>query len=199
MTCAPFDLKDYLFGELTPADTEAVERHLVACAACHEELAALNATRSALLCIGEEEPLRRIAFVSDKVFEPRWWQKLFAAGPQVGFASAAMLALAIVFHAIHTPAAPPVPAPVAQAQVDQKALDAEIASRVAVAVEKASVEVEARETEKLLQIVNTRLAQSDRRSETQLSYLAQYLERMYKQNGKVRRASFDSGDEGSIQ
>ena len=125
MTCAPFDLKDYLFGELNAAEKESVERHLVACAACQEEFAALNTTRSTLLCIGEEEPLRRIAFVSDKVFEPRWWQKLFVSGPQLGFASAAVLALAIVFHAVHTPAAAPIAsapvasAPVAQVQIDQ--------------------------------------------------------------------------------
>jgi anti-sigma factor RsiW len=193
MTCAPFDLKDYLLGELNAAEKESVERHLLACAACHEEVVALNTTQAALLCIGDEEPLRRIAFVSDKVFEPRWWQKLFASAPQAGFASAAVLALAIVFHAVHTPAAAPVPAPVAQVQqLDQKAIDAEIEKRVAIAVEKASVEIEARQTDRLLQVVNTRLAQSDRESKTQLSYLAQYLERMYKQNGKVRRASFDS-------
>jgi anti-sigma factor RsiW len=196
MTCSPFDLKDYLFGELNAAEKESVERHLLACASCHEEVAALTATRSALLCLGEEEPLRRIAFVSDKVFEPRWWQKWFASGPQVGFASAALLALAIVFHAVYTPAAAPVPVasvPAAQVQLDPSVIDAEIAKRVAVAVEKASVEIEARQADKLLQVVNARLAQSDRRHETQMSYVAEYLDRMQKRAANVRRASYEGG------
>jgi len=187
MTCAPFDLKDYLFGELNAAEKESVERHLVACAACHEEFAALNTTRSTLLCIGEEEPLRRIAFVSDKVFEPRWWQKLFVSGPQLGFASAAVLALAIVFHAVHTPAAGPAPsAPVAQVQIDQNGIDAEIAKRVAVAVEKASIDIEARQTEKLRQV----MAESDRRHQMDLQTVAEAWERMNKRTGVVKSASF---------
>jgi len=192
MTCAPFDLKDFLFGELNAAEKESVERHLVACAACQEEFAALNTTRSTLLCIGEEEPLRRIAFVSDKVFEPRWWQKLFVSGPQLGFASAAVLALAIVFHAIHTPAAAPIAsapvasAPVAQVQIDQKAIDAEIAKRVAVAVEKASIDLEARQTEKLRQV----MAESDRRHQMDLQTVAEAWDRMNKRTGVVKSASF---------
>ena len=86
MTCSPFDLKEYLFGELNAEQRESVDRHLLACPDCQDELAALSATRSAILCMHEEEPPRRIAFVSDKVFEPRWWQKMFASGPQLGFA-----------------------------------------------------------------------------------------------------------------
>jgi anti-sigma factor RsiW len=196
MTCAPFDLKDYLFGELTAAEKESVERHLQACTACHEEVVALNVTRSTLLCLGEEEPVRRIAFVSDKVFEPRWWQRWLASGPQLGFASAAMLALAIVFHAVHAPAsAPPVAVattPVAKAGIDQSVIDAEIARRVAVAVEKASVEIEARQSDKVMQAVNARLTQSEHRYETQLSYVAEYLDRINKRSANVRRAAFDT-------
>jgi anti-sigma factor RsiW len=188
MMCAPFDLKDYLFGELSPAEKESVERHLMACAACHEEVVALNATRSTLLCVGDEEPVRRIAFVSDKVFEPRWWQKLLASGPQLGFASAAMLAFAIVFHAVQTPAAAPTPttAPVAQVQLDQSAVNAEIARRVAVEVEKASAGIEARQTEKLRQV----LAESDRRHQMDLQTVAEAWDRMNKRNGAIKSASF---------
>ena len=119
MTCSPFDLKDFLFGELNAGERESVERHVLACVACSEELAALTATRSAVLCMREEEPPRRIAFVSDKVFEPRWWQRIFASGPRLGFASAAMLAVAIVFHALQTPAAIPAQTAAPVAQVDR--------------------------------------------------------------------------------
>lgn len=98
MSCSPFDLKDYFFGELKSAERDAVEAHAATCEVCREELNALQSTRAALLSIPDEEPPRRIAFVSDKVFEPRWWQVLWNSGPKLGFASAAMLSAAILFH-----------------------------------------------------------------------------------------------------
>jgi anti-sigma factor RsiW len=193
MTCSPFDLKEYLFGELNAEQRESVDRHLLACSNCQDELAALSATRSAILCMHEEEPPRRIAFVSDKVFEPRWWQKIFASGPQLGFASAAMLATAIVFHAVHTPAALQVatPAPVAVAQIDRKAIEAELAKRVDAAVAKVSGEIEAKQSEKLLRMVSARLAQSDRRYETDLKTVAEYLDRLDKKNASIRLSAYD--------
>src|SRR3954453_18474021 len=122
MTCSPSALKDYFFGELNAEERELVERHTQSCAACRDELSALDATRSAVLCLREEEPPRRIAFVSDKVFEPRWWQKLLVFGPKLGFASAAMLSAAILFHSLHTPSV--IQAPVPVARIDQQAIEA---------------------------------------------------------------------------
>lgn len=194
MTCSAFDLKEYLFGELSADQRVSVDRHLLTCATCQEELAALSATRSAILCMHEEEPPRRIAFVSDKVFEPRWWQKILASGPQLGFASAAMLTAAIVFHAVHTPAALPAPAPApVMARVDQKAVEAELEKRVQAAVEKASVEMEARQAQKILQVVNARMAQSDRRYEMDLKTVAEYMDRLDKRNANVRLTAYDVG------
>src|SRR4051794_31255428 len=111
MTCSPDNLKNYLFGELTADERSATEHHLVVCASCRAEYSALDATRTALLSLADEESPRRIAFVSDKVFEPRWWQRLWNSGAQLGFASAAMLAAAIMAHgylARPLPAAAPV-------------------------------------------------------------------------------------------
>jgi anti-sigma factor RsiW len=196
MTCTPFDLRDYFFGELNTQDRESVEQHVETCSACRDDLAALAATRSAVLCMREEEPPRRIAFVSDKVFEPRWWQKLLASGPQLGFASAAMLTAAIVFHAVSTPAsvqAPPAPV----AQVDQKVIEAEVVKRVQVAVNAAVAENDARQAERLLQVVNARLAQSDRRYEMDLKTIQHYLEIMDKRNMNVRRVAYEPP--GAIQ
>ncbi|MBN8733293.1 MAG: hypothetical protein J0L64_22350 [Acidobacteria bacterium] len=68
---------------------------------CQDPRAA--ATIAALRALPYEEPPRRIAFVSDKVFEPTWWQRLWAA-PKWGFASAALLSGAIFFHAATRPA-----------------------------------------------------------------------------------------------
>ena len=197
MTCAPFDVKDYFFGELNARDRELVEQHVEACSACRDELAALSATRSAILCMREEEPPRRIAFVSDKVFEPRWWQKLLASGPQLGFASAAMLAAAIVFHGVSNPAMAPAQAPAPVAQVDQKVIEAEIAKRVQLAVASAVADNDARQAERLLQVVNARLAQSDRRYEMDLKTIEHYLDQMDKRSMNIRRVAYEPP--GAIQ
>ena len=67
-------------------------------------------------------PPRRISFVSDPVFEPTWWQRFMSSGPKLGFASAAMLSMAIVAHGLAMrPQAVTVqaPAPVQQVAVAQ--------------------------------------------------------------------------------
>src|SRR3954447_7825444 len=98
MGCSPFDLKDFFFGELSKADGQSVDKHLAGCVACREELERLQLTQAALLSVRDEEPPRRIAFVSDKVFEPTWWQRMWQSGSKLGFASAALLSAAIVAH-----------------------------------------------------------------------------------------------------
>lgn len=62
------------------------------------------AVAAALRSVPYEDPPRRIAFVSDKVFEPTWWQRFWAT-PRWGFASAAVLSGALVFHAATRPPA----------------------------------------------------------------------------------------------
>lgn len=195
MMCSPFDLKDYFFGELNAEQREATERHVDACSSCRDELSALSATRSAVLCMREEELPRRIAFVSDKVFESRWWQKFLASGPQLGFASAAMLAVAIVFHAVQSPVAVQTAAPVAQV-----INEAEIARRVQAAVEKVVLENQTKETQRLLEIVNARLSESDRRHNIELRTIAHYLEVTQKQRAlTVRDAMYQPASLGAIQ
>ena len=114
MGCSPYDLRDYFFGELSHEEHKAVDRHVASCAACREELENLRLTQSTLLSVREEEPPRRIAFVSDPVFEPSWWQRLWRSGPALGFASAAMLSAAILVHAF-VPRPPAIAAPVTAA------------------------------------------------------------------------------------
>lgn len=139
MSCSPFDLKDYFFDELKSAERQAVEAHASACPACREELTALQATRAALLSVAEEEPPRRIAFVSDKVFEPRWWQVLWNSGPKLGFAGAAMLSAAIVVHGF-------------AARPSGEALEAEVAKRVSAEVTRAVAANEEQHSDNLLRI-----------------------------------------------
>jgi anti-sigma factor RsiW len=128
MSCSPFDLRDYLFGELSTGDRRTVDLHLADCAQCREELDSLHVTQSVLMSIREEEPPRRIAFVSDKVFEPTWWQRLWNSG-RVGFASAALLSVAIVAHGyVSRPVVTQTVAPAAQ--VDEAKIEKEVANRV---------------------------------------------------------------------
>ena len=105
MNCAPDELKDLFFGEIDARERKRVEEHLAACANCQTEYDRLQITRTALLSVREEELPRRIAFISDKVFEPRWYQKLWNSGPKLVFAAAAMLSCAILVHAL-APAPP---------------------------------------------------------------------------------------------
>jgi Putative zinc-finger len=141
MSCASYDLKAYQFGEAAAAERRAIEQHARGCGACADELARLNLMQAALLSVRDEEPPRRIAFVSDKVFEPKWYRR--PLGAVWGFASALALAGAIVFHAAWSPATiittdpmasavrkTPAPAGLSRAAVETM-LDAAVKSAVA--------------------------------------------------------------------
>jgi anti-sigma factor RsiW len=138
MSCA-IDLKAYVVGEVTPREKMAVEDHVRACQSCREELDRLNLTRSALASFEDEEIPRRIAFVSDRVFEPRWWQTMWHSGPAMGFASAALLSIAILGHGFERPVAPAPAAVVDTAQI-QGTVDAAVVKAVNEAQAKQSVE-----------------------------------------------------------
>jgi anti-sigma factor RsiW len=194
MSCAPFDLKDYFLGELRAADREAVELHLDGCAACREELHTLGLTRSALLSLADEEPPRRIAFVSDQVFEPSWWQKLWRSGPQLGFASAAMLSAALLVHAF-VPRTAQVASPVApiQAAAIETVVEAEVQKRLNAAVTQAVSDSQRQQSAQVLELVNQRLKLAESRRRDDLLLVREYLERMDKRNAMVRRTVYDMG------
>ena len=135
--CQVIDLKAYHLGEVTPGERGAVEAHVKACPECRAELDRLQLLFAALGSLREEEPPRRIAFVSDKVFEPTWWQRFWASGPRVGFASAALLSGAILLHGLVQQ-----PAPAASAAD----IDIRVAKAVAVS--------EKRQQEKVTQILS---------------------------------------------
>jgi anti-sigma factor RsiW len=103
MSCSQYDWKAYALGEMTASERSVAEVHAATCAACREELAGLRLTLDAMSTLREEEVPRRIAFVSDKVFEPRWWQRLWSPT----FAAAMLIAAAILVHAFARPAADP--------------------------------------------------------------------------------------------
>ena len=88
------DWKAYVLRELGQDAHRQAEAHLATCSICHEEVATLRLTLDTLSTLREEEMPRRIAFVSDKVFEPRWWQRVFSPT----FAAGVLVAAAILIH-----------------------------------------------------------------------------------------------------
>jgi hypothetical protein len=157
MTCSPFDLRDYFLQELPAPQQRQVEVHVRQCQPCREELDRLRVTEAALLCLRDEELPQRIAFVSDKIFEPspwrRWWAAFWGSAARLGFASAAMLSAAIMVYALHPVGQ--VTAPMAVVahvpgppQILPTISDADIQSRIDAAVSKAVAQVEGRQTEK---------------------------------------------------
>src|ERR1700732_3045990 len=118
------DWKAYVLRELGQDAHRQAEAHLAACSTCHEEVATLRLTLDTLSTLREEELPRRIAFVSDKVFEPRWYQKLFL---RPSFAAAAVIAAAILVHAFVRPMGVPANA---AAQVDTRAIETRVSAEV---------------------------------------------------------------------
>ena len=175
MTCSASDIKDYFFGELPAHQRAAFEQHLMACTGCREELSALTVTNTALRSIPDEEPPHRISFVSDKVFEPRWYQRFWSSSPQLGFASAALLAAAILSHGALTSrgSAGPVDPAVVQA-----------------AVREAVSQAEARQTTKLLDAVNERVAEGQQRTQSDILMIQEYLVRQQKQNAVQKHNAY---------
>jgi anti-sigma factor RsiW len=105
------DWKAYALGELDASARREAESHAAACSVCREELAAMRLTLDAMSTLRDEEIPRRIAFVSDKVFAPKWWQQLW----NPTFAAACVVAAAILVHAFM---ARPGDSALQQAQID---------------------------------------------------------------------------------
>ena len=143
MSCSPFELKDYFLKELTPPQSAQVEAHARNCPVCREELDRLRIAEAALFSLRDEEIPQRIAFVSDKIFEPspvrRWFSAFWGSAGRLGFASAAMLSAALVFSSVNRKPAP-APAqdrPVIQPTVIGGPSQAEIQTQIDTAVAKA--------------------------------------------------------------
>ena len=133
MSCAFFDAnpeskpdwKAYVLRELGQDAHRQAEAHLATCSICHEEVATLRLTLDTLSTLREEEMPRRIAFVSDKVFEPRWWQRVF----NPTFAAGVLVAAAILVHGSLRPGQAQVDAAVAKAVSQVEARQAKLESQ----------------------------------------------------------------------
>jgi anti-sigma factor RsiW len=163
MSCSPFDLRDYFLRELPDPQQRLVETHVKTCQPCREELDRLQLTQAALLTLRDEEIPQRIAFVSDKIFEPspwrRWWAGFWGSAARLGFASAAMLSVAIVVFALRPAGQPARPLagvqelPKPTAQIVQTVSDGEIQARIDAAVAKAITQIDARQSERVQHLV----------------------------------------------
>lgn len=213
MNGAPHDLRDYLFDELSSAEKAEVDAWLATSAAGRAELDLLRLTNQALLSLPDEEIPQRIAFVSDKVFEPSPWARLVSwlqlEGPRFAFGMAAALSVLFAgiwatepslryddqgFELAFGAEAPTTPAP-APAPIQAEALSAEQVRAVALAV--LAETSESRKAE-VAALIDQRAAQSEQRFAQQVAAVSEdaemgyrmlrsELERMY--NGSVALAT----------
>jgi|SRR5579863_9479057 len=188
MSCE-VDLKAYAVDELSRGERGIVEEHVRGCQACREELDRLNLTRSALASLEDEEIPRRIAFVSDRVFEPRWFETMWHSGPTMGFASAALLAAAILVHGFEARpvASAPVASPMASpmASMDQ----AQIEQRVNAAVAKAVNDAQAKQSAEFAKVLDATERRFETQRQTDLADVQQYTGYLRNQMARIEVAS----------
>ena len=163
MSCP--DVRDLQFGELTGPEQQRMREHLRSCEDCRLEAERLNLVLAMMNEVPVEEPTTHIRFVSDKVFEPRWWQRWLGSDRrfwawQAAFSLPLWVTVAILFssHAIpgHAPSSPRWTASenghLGQ-QISQEQASAQvqklIEQRVAAAVAKAVAEVETRHSQEM--------------------------------------------------
>lgn len=191
MNCSTIDLKAYALGELNRGEMIALQEHIHTCQPCREELERLDLTKAALFSVPEQEPPRRIAFVSDAVFEPRWWQRIWHSGPIMGFASALALAAAILVHAATRPAPVIAPPPVIAASTNTS--DTQIEQRVQSAVAKAVAEVEQRQASQTANLLQAAEKRFEFQSRANL-VTAQETIRLYQQQLGRMMVAYNSQD-----
>jgi anti-sigma factor RsiW len=129
-------LRDYAFDELPGAERAGMEQHLSKCGECAQELDRLRLTSAALRSLPDKEIPQRIAFVSDKVFEPSPFWRFWNSGARLGFASACLVALAMVVSAWHVAGAAKAPGEIrtivqtAASNTSQEQIDQAVAQAV---------------------------------------------------------------------
>jgi anti-sigma factor RsiW len=183
MSCSPYDLRDYLFDELTPAQNGEVRTHLKACTPCNTELDSLRSTQAALLTLRDEEMPQRIGFVSDKVFEPspfrRWLAGFWTSGARIGFVSSAMLSAALIVHTFL-----PLPAQIvhnsAQSPMTQAQLENKINELVAAQLQP-----------KIDAAVAQAVAETDQRAQKRTTELLAAAEKRFQHNLRANHAQVE--------
>lgn len=156
-------LRDYAFDELSGAARVEAERHVAACAECAAELAQMELTTAALKALPEREIPQRIAFVSDRVFEPspvaRWFGGFWNSAARLGFASACVLAIALIFSVSHRPAG--------TRTIVKTVVPAEFSRDVDARIDRAVSDAVARVHEEDARVMKTAVEAADKKSERQ--------------------------------
>ena len=175
------DWKAFVLDDMPAGERREAEMHAAQCGACQEEWSSLRVTLDAMASLREEDAPRRIAFVSDKVFEPRWWQ-VFS---RPAFSGLALVAAAILAHGfLQAPSQNMAPQP------DVAAIEARISQRVQ---QQMSVRMDAVVTEAVNNAVKQTREQDDRRTTSLLAtaerryvetadYLNKQMTRLYAVN-----------------
>jgi anti-sigma factor RsiW len=185
-------LHDYAFDELSAGERLEMERHIPACTNCSAELDQLRLTTAALRLLPDREIPQRIAFVSDKIFQPSPFARFFKSA-WTGFASAAVMATALVFTALHRP-------PVEVRTIIQTAPGVDISGQISEAVNKAVQQVRAEDAE----VTKAALAEAETKHEREHRMLMiaveQSLEVMQKRLGTATElASLEAPRNGGGQ
>jgi hypothetical protein len=139
---------------------------------------------------------RRIAFVSDPVFQPSWWQRFWASTPQLGFASAALLAAAITTHGFVSKSSMPPPQPIAQQATAPALTQADVDQAVDQAIAKAVSIVEKRQQAATEERIRIALSEAEKRHATDrqllavrfeenLNYMRKQMNQMYVANARL--------------
>ena len=189
MTCAGFDWKAYVLDEVAAAERDSYEKHLAGCAHCASEIQELRLTLVALRRLPQLEPSRRISFLSDPVIQSSWWQRFWRSAPQLGFASAGLLSVALVAGAWILRPGPTSPAPISQltqSQIDER-VQQEVEKRLAVLTAEAQKQNEAAlarvtELEKRVQEQRSRDLKDVRES---FGYLERQMGTLYRNASQV--------------
>jgi hypothetical protein len=180
---------------LSTAEKAEVEAWLATSAAGRGELDLLCLTNQALKSLPDEEIPQRIAFVSDKVFEPSPWARLASwlqlEGPRFAFGMTAALAVLFAgiwatepslryddqgFELAFGAEAPTTPAPT-PAPVAAETLSAEQVREVALAVLAETSESRRKE---FLALVDQRTAESEKRFGEQVAAVSEDVEMGYR-------------------
>ena len=190
MNCSSEDLKAYFLGELSSLDKAPVEDHVRACQSCREELERLKLTQTTLLALEDEEVPRRISFVSDKVFEPRWYETIWHSGPALGFASAVILAAAILTYGFTRSVVAVTPA-VDTAQIEQR-IEREVGARLDTVVQKAVSDAQARQAAEFAKVLDATEKRFETRRQADLATVQQAAEYYEKQMSRWEIALNDA-------
>jgi len=167
----PIDLKAYALGEATPTEQQVAAAHLAESAEARDEFESLQLTLTALASVRDEEMPRRIAFVSDPVFEPSLWQRIWGSGARLAFGGATLLAVAITAHGFLTrPVVTQVGAPVAG--ISQADIDRTVDKAVTSAVTAAVIAVDARTEARVKDEVSLALVKAEKRYEGERQMMA---------------------------